>query len=118
MAADQTMQLVPQLPEALDSLLSSWQFETLIHGDMRWENCLVRTDRDTIHFVDWELANLGDGAWDVAGILHSSLVWSPVLRPASLGPPDSARLGAFQASRRARSASRESTLPTTTSLKN
>lgn len=46
-------------------LTAQWRTAVLIHGDVKWEH--VR--RDGV-LVDWELAGLGDPAWDLAGLLH------------------------------------------------
>lgn len=52
-----------------------------VHGDMRLENCLVRTSEDTtlaeaLYLVDWELSGIGDTSADVGGILCDYLtIW-------------------------------------------
>ncbi len=56
----------PGLSAGLSALRPLWQYDSLIHGDMKWDNCLLRGDEPLI--VDWELADLGDGAWDVASV--------------------------------------------------
>lgn len=63
---------------ALDRLRAQWQFTTLIHGDIKWDNCLVQPPTDAngklkLKVVDWELADLGDALWDVGAILQSYL---------------------------------------------
>jgi aminoglycoside phosphotransferase (APT) family kinase protein len=61
---------------ALDALRQQWQSQTLIHGDMKWGNCLIATNAgsDALpRFVDWEMAGWGDPLWDVAGILQEYL---------------------------------------------
>jgi 5-methylthioribose kinase len=63
---------------ALDRLRAQWQFTTLIHGDVKWDNCLVQPATDAngklkLKVVDWELADLGDALWDVGAILQSYL---------------------------------------------
>jgi Ser/Thr protein kinase RdoA (MazF antagonist) len=44
-----------------------WRPGCLVHGDLRWANVLLerRDDRRRVWIVDWELACLGDPAWDV-----------------------------------------------------
>lgn len=41
--------------------------DTLVHGDLRWENVLVAEEPDPprIWLVDWEFAGIGESAWDV-----------------------------------------------------
>ncbi|AFZ27535.1 phosphotransferase family protein [Cylindrospermum stagnale PCC 7417] len=63
----------PELPQALDILRSQWQTDTLIHGDMKWDNCIVYPQEDgngelNLKVVDWEIADLGDACWDVGAI--------------------------------------------------
>jgi Phosphotransferase enzyme family len=60
------------LQQALSGLRALWQYDSLTHGDMKWDNCLLRGDDLVI--VDWELADLGDGAWDVATIFKEYVV--------------------------------------------
>jgi hypothetical protein len=65
------------LGDQLSALRQEWKVDTLIHNDIRSDNILIRSLRDGIgpvtemvRFVDWELVQLGDPAWDVAGFLQ------------------------------------------------
>jgi aminoglycoside phosphotransferase (APT) family kinase protein len=53
-----------------------WRFDALIHGDLGFEN-IVLYPRSAVsplfYFVDWEMACLGDAAWDLATILRPAL---------------------------------------------
>lgn len=63
-----------QLPAALDELRDQWRVSTLMHGDMRLENCILVSDPPlSLKIVDWELADLGDPHWDVGSILQAFL---------------------------------------------
>ncbi|HGG58140.1 MAG TPA: hypothetical protein ENK31_10125 [Nannocystis exedens] len=57
-----------------------WRRDTLIHGDLKWDNCLLARDRDggqSLRLVDWELADVGDARWDIGGVIQAFLVsWS------------------------------------------
>jgi Phosphotransferase enzyme family len=80
-ANSQLLQIVKKYQEfasTLDELRAHWNFTGLTHGDLKWDNCLIRTDinpdgKPVIKVVDWELADLGDPLWDVAAILQSYL---------------------------------------------
>lgn len=77
----------PDLTDRLRALASAWRVNGIIHGDMKWANCLVTVDEEDIpavRLVDWEMAGSGDIAWDVAGIFQSCIVaWIRSTRPAS-----------------------------------
>ena len=57
----------------LIKLAKSWKYSHLIHGDIKWINFLITEDKDGIKqkLIDWELADIGDPLWDVAGLLQS-----------------------------------------------
>jgi thiamine kinase-like enzyme len=68
----------PDYQNALDELRSEWRIDTLIHGDMKWDNCVVLSKTSSeqelkVRIVDWELADLGDACWDVGAILQAFL---------------------------------------------
>ncbi len=59
----------PTLVRGLYALSTVWRQETLIHGDIKWDNfVLVRSDSDPaapkLRMVDWELSDIGDSSWD------------------------------------------------------
>ena len=67
----------PSLQFHLSALRPLWQFDSLIHGDMKWDNCLIgdtAAGQAELMIVDWELADIGDGAWDVATIFKEYVV--------------------------------------------
>ncbi len=71
----QILQGYPDFQHELDEMRDDWRFDRLIHGDLRWENCVIYP-RDSSgmldrRFVDWELADIGDPAWDVGGMLQA-----------------------------------------------
>jgi thiamine kinase-like enzyme len=59
--------------QALEHLRATWQYETLIHADMKFENCMLTADG--IRIVDWELADIGDPLWDAGSIIQAYLTW-------------------------------------------
>jgi thiamine kinase-like enzyme len=70
------LQSYPDFAQALDAIRMSWRHNALVHGDMKFDNIVVRNNgEETMHVVDWELADVGDSAWDVASILQAYLTW-------------------------------------------
>jgi Ser/Thr protein kinase RdoA (MazF antagonist) len=69
------LQGYPDFGIALDRLRAGWRRNALMHGDMKFDNVVLSPDDDTMHVVDWELADAGDWAWDVASILQAYLTW-------------------------------------------
>ncbi len=69
------LQSYPDFGMALDRARAGWRRNALVHGDMKFDNVVVCTGDDTMHVVDWELADVGDSAWDVASILQAYLTW-------------------------------------------
>ncbi|HEX4963160.1 MAG TPA: phosphotransferase [Thermoanaerobaculia bacterium] len=72
------LQSYPDFGQALDRLRAGWRRNALVHGDMKFDNVVVRaaqTPEQTLHVVDWELADVGDSAWDAASILQAYLSW-------------------------------------------
>jgi aminoglycoside phosphotransferase (APT) family kinase protein len=65
----------PDLITAIVALKERWQNETLIHGDAKLDNVLVRMGkRPRVWLVDWAFSGIGDPAWDVGTALHSCLI--------------------------------------------
>lgn len=65
----------PALTATLDMSRADWRRICLMHGDIKNDNVL-RRDRGgqaELYLIDWELADLGDPAWDVACSLVSFL---------------------------------------------
>ena len=82
------LQSYPDFAAALDHLRNGWRWDALIHGDMKFENCLVR-DGD-IRIVDWEIADIGDPAWDVGSIFQAYLTWWIATLPTGAAAADAA----------------------------
>ena len=65
----------PRFSELLAALSADWISDTLINSDMKWENCLLAPDNlpyehRRLYMIDWELADIGDAAWDVGSIFQ------------------------------------------------
>jgi aminoglycoside phosphotransferase (APT) family kinase protein len=62
--------------ETLDHVRDRWRQESLIHGDVKWDNCLVSLLEDggeELRLIDWESAALGDPCWDIGSALSHYL---------------------------------------------
>lgn len=57
------------LRDGLADLKRGWMPEVVIHGDIRWNNALLadRGGGEQVVIIDWEFAQMGDPAWDLAG---------------------------------------------------
>lgn len=63
--------LQEEFPEELFDFESAVDTQpVLVHGDMKLDNVLVRQSSGAVYLVDWELAHIGDPAWDVAGLIQ------------------------------------------------
>ena len=67
-----------ELPALLESLRQEWRTETLIHHDIKWDNCIVHTEivggkAKRLKIIDWEGASIGDPCWDVGSVFSNYL---------------------------------------------
>lgn len=58
--------------EVLGRLRGAWRPRALVHGDVKWDNCLVTAEED-VKLVDWEIAAAGDPCWDSGSALSHYL---------------------------------------------
>jgi len=76
------LQGLPELCARLDTAVARSLDETLIHGDLRFENFLVAEEQPEaprLRLVDWEFAGWGEAAWDPACFIASGIsawLWS------------------------------------------
>ena len=85
------VQGVPEVCDRLDEAAASWMPESLVDGDLRWDNLMLRgpgaaSDGGTC-IVHWECAGAGDPAWDVGSCLAELLGDGLGAAPAPPGPP-------------------------------
>ncbi|XCN71473.1 MAG: phosphotransferase [Candidatus Electrothrix aestuarii] len=75
------LELLHQYPEfqsKLDELRNEWQYDSLIHGDIKWDNFIVFNNEDEkpeFRIIDWELVDFGDSCWDVGGVFQAYLFY-------------------------------------------
>lgn len=61
-----------ELVKKIEEVASQWQRYSLIHGDIKWMNFIVTSGKESeVKLIDWEIADLGDPLWDVAGAIQS-----------------------------------------------
>lgn len=72
------------LKSHLQRVADGWKTDALVHGDMKWDNCLVRQrvasnekKQNSPHYqlklIDWELVDIGDSAWDIGAVFQAYL---------------------------------------------
>ncbi len=88
------LQNTPGFPEMLNELRIGWRVDSLIHHDIKWDNCLIFPLQDSkrkfgLKLVDWEFAGLGDSCWDAGAILSNYLsFWLFSIPVSGEEPPD------------------------------
>jgi|SRR5215471_498431 len=88
------IQNTPDFPQLLDGLRQEWRMNSLVHHDIKWDNCLVSrraksTRTSAVTIVDWEFAALGDNCWDAGAIFSNYLsVWLFSIPVSGEEPPD------------------------------
>jgi hypothetical protein len=91
----------PAFAPALDAVRTGWRRDALVHGDLKWENCLILAAgpegaAPDLRIVDWELADFGDACWDVGSVFQAYLTSWLLSIPDAAGVPP-ARLGELAA---------------------
>jgi hypothetical protein len=101
------VQRFPDFCALLEQLSSQWSINALIHGDIKWDNCVVAPGSsggptNRLIITDWELAGFGDTRWDVGCALAEFLVFwlssgpaDPKISPASFAEHTRYRLERF-----------------------
>jgi Phosphotransferase enzyme family len=88
------VQSTTEFQRMLDELREGWRADSLIHNDIKWDNCLVvprsNSRRKTgLKIVDWEFADLGDSCWDAGAVFSNYLsFWLFSIPVAGEEPPD------------------------------
>jgi Ser/Thr protein kinase RdoA (MazF antagonist) len=64
-----------EIGECLDGIREAWQVSTLTHGDLKWDNVILRSENGELDLklVDWEHARAGDPLWDVGAAIAGYL---------------------------------------------
>ena len=72
------VQNTPGFADSLDRLRDNWRIDSMIHNDVKWDNCVVFLDKGgrahmDLKIVDWEFASLGDSCWDAGAVFGAFL---------------------------------------------
>lgn len=98
------VQSYPDFPQTLDRMSAGWRFDSLIHGDIKWDNLHVTVEsigaeeggevkteaaagKMNLRLIDWELADFGDACWDAGAVFQSYLSFWVFSMPAVAGVP-------------------------------
>jgi aminoglycoside phosphotransferase (APT) family kinase protein len=85
--------------ERLGELRARWRPTAIVHGDVKMDNFLVgRPDgprAGALFLIDWELVQLGDPAWDLAGALQDFVFWWVLSMPHDRPPEEMAAHAGF-----------------------
>lgn len=79
--AIQLAQIISKYPDLhynMERIRQHWAYDSIIHGDMKWDNCILCAEADgnnVIRIIDWELVDYGDACWDVGSILQAYLTY-------------------------------------------
>jgi hypothetical protein len=66
----------PRLARMFNDAQNDWRFDALLHGDLGFDNIVLHprtAAAPLLYFVDWEMACVGDAAWDLATLLRPAL---------------------------------------------
>lgn len=80
------VQRYPEFRDHLDRLHDQWIATAPIHGDIKWDNCLVLPRHaPPVKLVDWELAGAGDPDWDIGSVFSAYLGFWQFFVPVAAG---------------------------------
>jgi Ser/Thr protein kinase RdoA (MazF antagonist) len=88
------LQASPMTCERLEAVRATGSADGLVHGDLRWDNCLSLAApnsqrRTRVLLVDWELSGAGAAAFDIGTVIAEYLrVWVasiPIVEPSNPG---------------------------------
>lgn len=69
------LQQYPEFESALSRIKAEWNYRSLIHGDIKWENMMLcHGEGDApprLKIIDWEIADIGDACWDVGAVIQA-----------------------------------------------
>lgn len=86
------IQQQPGFAARLEGARAGWSPQCLVHNDVRWDNWVLAPRPDgggkpDVWLVDWELAGVGDPAWDVGSVFAGYLTLWLLSLPATPDTP-------------------------------
>ena len=82
------LQQYPEFESALSAIKAGWNYASLIHGDIKWENMVLSYgggDAVRLKIIVWEIADLGDECWDLGAVIQAYLTFWVFSLPLSGG---------------------------------
>jgi hypothetical protein len=82
---------------ALDAIAGGWRVSCVIHGDVKLDNILVKEEgeKTEVYFVDWELVQIGDPAWDVGSAFRDFIFFWVISMPGGMPVEEMAEAARF-----------------------
>jgi len=104
------VQTYPDFQQTLDRMSAGWRFDSLVHGDIKWDNLHVTPEGAEgeeksekpgggamkLRLIDWELADFGDACWDAGAVFQSYLSFWVFSMPAAAGVAPEQLVGSAQ----------------------
>lgn len=83
------LQQYPEFESALSAIKAGWNYASLIHGDIKWENMMLCHGAGDapprLKIIDWEIADIGDECWDAGAVIQAYLTFWVFSLPLSGG---------------------------------
>lgn len=83
------LQQYPEFESALSAIKADWNYSSLIHGDIKWENMMLCHGAGDappqLKIIDWEIADIGDECWDAGAVIQAYLTFWVFSLPLSGG---------------------------------
>ena len=93
------LQQQDDIMSAFNRISLVWEKNAVIHGDIKLDNFIVvdqeEEDSVNIKLVDWEMVQIGDHAWDVAGGFNDFIFWWVITMPDDVPPEEMVKNARF-----------------------
>ncbi len=76
----------------LNKIEETWEKNAIIHGDIKLDNFILlnpeKEESTEVKLVDWEMSQIGDIAWDIAGCFNDFIFWWVITMPDNKTPDE------------------------------